>query len=102
MPACNKVVGQARLSPKVLELFDTVKDVAKGLNLPLKERFRSVVSDANFIAHQNIPVIDGLGPIGGKDHSQDEYMIKESLLQRTAFLACSFEKCWKIFETNRQ
>jgi len=74
------------------ELFDTIKDVAKSLNLPLKEKFRSGVSDANFIAHQNIPVIDGLGPIGGKDHSEDEYMIKESLLQRTALLACSIFK----------
>jgi len=84
------------------ELFDTVKDVAKTLNLPLKEEFRSGVSDANFIAQQNIPVIDGLGPIGGKDHSEDEYMIKESLLQRTALLACSIEKCWKGLDKNRQ
>ena len=75
------------------ELFANVKDVAKSLNLPLKEEFRPGVSDANFIAHQNIPVIDGLGPIGGKDHSDDEYMIKESLLQRTTLLACSIIKC---------
>ena len=84
------------------ELFYTVKYVANSLNLPLKEEFRSGVSDANFIAHQNIPVIDGLGPIGGKDHSEDEYMIKESLLQRTALLACSIEKCWKGLDKNRQ
>lgn len=75
------------------DLFDTVKDVAKSLNLPLKEEFRSGVSDANFISQQNIPVIDGLGPIGGKDHSEAEYMIKESLLQRTSLLACSIIKC---------
>ena len=84
------------------ELFAKVKDVAKSLNLPLKEEFRPGVSDANFIAHQNIPVIDGLGPIGGKDHSDDEYMIKESLLQRTVLLACSIIKCLKILDTNRQ
>ena len=80
------------------ELFNTVKNVAKSLNMTLKEEFRPGVSDANFIAHQNIPVVDGLGPIGGKDHSEDEYMIKESLFQRTALLACSIDKCWKIFE----
>jgi len=83
------------------KLFETIKDVATSLNLPLKEEFRPGVSDANFIAHQNIPVIDGLGPIGGKDHSDDEYMIKESLLQRTALLACSIIKCLKILDTNR-
>jgi glutamate carboxypeptidase len=83
------------------ELFNTVKDVAESLNLTIKEEYRPGVSDANFIAHQNISVIDGLGPIGGKDHSKDEYMIKESLLQRTALLACSVYKCWKSFGTNR-
>jgi len=84
------------------ELFDTVKDVAKSLNLPLKEEFRPGVSDANFIAHQNIPVIDGLGPIGGRDHSEDEYMIKDSLVQKAALIACSIDKCWKTYETDRQ
>jgi len=83
------------------ELFNKVKDVAKSLNLQLKEEFRPGVSDANFIAQLNIPVIDGLGPIGGKDHSEDEYMIKESLVQKTAHIACSINKCWKVFETNR-
>jgi glutamate carboxypeptidase len=81
------------------ELFNTVKNVAKSLNLALKEEFRPGVSDANFIAHQNIPVIDGLGPNGGKDHTENEYMIKESLFQRTALLACSIDKCWKTFQT---
>jgi len=79
------------------ELFNTVKNVAKSLNMALKEEFRPGVSDANFIAHQNIPVIDGLGPNGGKDHSDDEYMIKESLFQRTALVACSIDTCWKTF-----
>ncbi len=75
------------------KLLETVKKVATSLGLPLEEEFRQGVSDANFIANQNIPVLDGLGPIGGKDHSEDEYMIKESLLQRTALLACSIYQC---------
>jgi len=84
------------------ELFDTVKNVAKSFNMALEEEFRPGVSDANFIAHQNIPVIDGLGPNGGKDHSENEYMIKESLVQKTALIACSIEKCWKIFGTKNR
>lgn len=70
-------------------LFQTVKSVAKMLGLPIQEEFRSGVSDANIIAQHNIPVLDGLGPIGAKDHSKDEYMIKASLLQRSVLLACS-------------
>jgi glutamate carboxypeptidase len=71
------------------KLFQTVKTVAKRIGLSIKEEFRSGVSDANIIAEQDIPVLDGLGPIGAKDHSKDEYMIKASLLQRSILLACS-------------
>jgi len=71
------------------KLFQTVKTVAKRLDIPIREEFRSGVSDANIIAEQGIPVLDGLGPIGAKDHSKDEYMIKASLLQRSILLACS-------------
>ncbi|MBT8352851.1 MAG: M20/M25/M40 family metallo-hydrolase, partial [Deltaproteobacteria bacterium] len=75
------------------KLYHTVKDVAKTLKLSLKEEFRSGASDANFIALQNVPVLDGLGPIGGKDHSENEYQIKESLVQKTALVACSIDTC---------
>jgi hypothetical protein len=34
-------------------------------------------------------VIDGMGPIGGSDHSSDEYMLKSSLPQRILLLACT-------------
>jgi len=71
------------------KLFQTVKTVAKRLGHPIQEEFRSGVSDANIIAEQDIPVLDGLGPIGAKDHSKDEFMIKASLLQRSVLLACS-------------
>ena len=70
-------------------LYQTVRTVAKRLGIPIREEFRSGVSDANIVAEQGIPVLDGLGPIGAKDHSKDEYMIKASLLQRSILLACS-------------
>jgi glutamate carboxypeptidase len=71
------------------KLFQTVKTVAQRLGIPIREEFRSGVSDANIIAEKGIPVLDGLGPIGAKDHSKDEYMIKASLLQRSILLAAS-------------
>ena len=43
--------------------------------------------DANFIDQAGTPVIDGLGPIGAGDHSPREYMVKDSLPQRTLLLA---------------
>jgi glutamate carboxypeptidase len=79
------------------ELYHTVAQVADHLGYPVEEEFRFGGSDANFIADLNVPVIDGLGPIGGRDHSRDEYMIKQSLLQRAILLTCSIVECWKAY-----
>jgi glutamate carboxypeptidase len=78
-------------------LFDMVKSVAMELNMDIKDEFRFGVSDANLIADENTPVLDGLGPIGAEDHSENEYMIKESLIKRTILLACAIPACWKRF-----
>ena len=80
-------------------LFQTTADIANHMGYPVKEQYRFGVSDANFIADLKVPVIDGLGPIGGRDHSRDEYMIKQSLLKRTILLACSIIECWRNTES---
>jgi glutamate carboxypeptidase len=79
------------------KLFQTVNNVAERLGFSVKEEFRSGVSDANVIAAQKIPVLDGLGPSGANDHSSDEYMLKESLLQRSTLLASAIIECWKKY-----
>lgn len=86
-------------SPGNRRLFHTTAEIANNMGYPVKEQFRFGVSDANFIADLNVPVIDGLGPIGARDHSRDEYMIKESLLKRTILLACSIIECWRNTES---
>jgi len=79
-------------------LYDRVHRIADHLGIAIRPEFRSGVSDANFIARAGTPVLDGLGPIGARDHSPEEYMLKESLPQRTLLLAsilsdfCSSEK----------
>ncbi len=70
-------------------LYDRVHRIAGRLGIAIHPEFRSGVSDANFIADAGIPVLDGLGPIGARDHSPDEYMLKESLPQRTLLLAAT-------------
>jgi len=44
-------------------------------------------SDANTTAALGIPTIDGLGPVGGDDHSVDEWLDLESVVPRTTLLA---------------
>jgi glutamate carboxypeptidase len=45
------------------------------------------ISDANFVSGLGFPVLDGLGPIGGLDHSPNEYIELDSIAPRAALLA---------------
>ncbi|WP_025133444.1 M20 family metallopeptidase [Leucobacter sp. PH1c] len=45
------------------------------------------VSDANRIAARGVPTLDGLGPVGGGDHSETEWLDLASVPQRIALLA---------------
>jgi len=82
-------------SPENRKLYTRAETVAESLGILLKEEFRFGGSDANFIADLGIPVLDGLGPIGAMDHSDEEYMVKESLLQRSILFACTLLACWE-------
>jgi glutamate carboxypeptidase len=44
------------------------------------------VSDANFVAQSRVPVIDGLGPLGGGAHTKEEYVIARSLYDKSLAL----------------
>lgn len=44
-------------------------------------------SDANIVAPLHIPLLDGLGPVGGEYHSEREFIIAESLTQRAELLS---------------
>jgi glutamate carboxypeptidase len=76
-------------------LFQLIHNEAEKLGLPCVEELRSGVSDANTIAQIGIPVVDGMGPIGDCDHSDREYMIRESLPGRSRLAACSILGGWE-------
>ena len=79
-------------------LFAIVAQEAQRLGIPVVEQFRPGASDANFIAAEGTPVVDGLGPIGGHGHSDREYLARESLVQRSALLALSLIAAWRRYE----
>ncbi len=66
-----------------MELYEKIESLAHELGNPVRAELRQGVSDANFISQQGTPVIDGLGPMGEKDHSEDEYIQRASLWERT-------------------
>jgi glutamate carboxypeptidase len=79
-------------------LFAVIAGEARRLEIPIVEHFRAGASDANTIAEVGTPVIDGLGPIGEHDHSDREYVVRESLRQRSALLALSLIAAWRRYE----
>jgi len=60
---------------------------AHRLGFPLRDASTGGASDANTIAAVGTPVIDGLGPIGGDDHSPAEWLDVASIVPRTALVA---------------
>jgi glutamate carboxypeptidase len=82
-------------------LFGVVAGAARRLGLSIGEQFRAGASDASTIGAAGTPVLDGLGPVGGDDHSDREYVIRESLPVRSALLALSLVEAWQSYEAGR-
>ena len=61
--------------------------VATELGFELKDAATGGASDANTTAAMGLPTLDGLGPVGGDDHSVDEWLDLESVVPRTTLLA---------------
>ncbi|MFL5771264.1 MAG: M20 family metallopeptidase [Chloroflexota bacterium] len=68
-------------------LVDHAVAVASRLGFEGKDTSTGGASDANSTAGMGIPSLDGLGPIGGNDHSPAEYLDVASVVPRTTLLA---------------
>ena len=73
-------------TPSTAQLFQKVAQVAARNQIILSEESRWGASDANLLAAVGLPTIDGLGPVGEMDHSEDERIVKDSLFQRVELL----------------
>jgi glutamate carboxypeptidase len=68
-------------------LADRAIALAAGLGIELRDAATGGASDANTTAGMGVPTLDGLGPIGGLDHSPGEYLEVASIVPRTTLLA---------------
>lgn len=68
-------------------LLAVARQVGTALGLPIRGVSTGGASDGNAIAALGIPVLDGLGPVGGGAHGPDEYVELDSLPDRGALLA---------------
>ncbi|HEX7196103.1 MAG TPA: M20 family metallopeptidase [Candidatus Limnocylindria bacterium] len=66
--------------------------IAAQLGFELHDAATGGASDANTTAALGIPTIDGLGPVGGDDHSVDEWLDLSSVVPRTTLLAALIDR----------
>jgi glutamate carboxypeptidase len=74
-------------TPAVRLLADLARDSARELGFEINDVATGGASDANVLASLGVPVLDGIGPVGGLDHSPDEYIETDSLVPRAAMVA---------------
>ena len=64
------------------KLYQKYRQTAEALGMVCGEVASGGVSDANFLSHLGIPVLDGVGAVGDHSHTKKEYTIKQSILDR--------------------
>ena len=84
---CEDVSPPMTKTEAIMHLESLAIRAAKEIGFEVKGAKTGGASDAAFAAPVGIPVLDGLGPIGGLDHSPDEYIEKSSIVPRTTLLA---------------
>ena len=74
-------------TPAVATLAEAAIALGAELGHVFGESAAGGVSDGSWTASQGIPTLDGLGPVGGEDHTPWEYIETESLATRCGVVA---------------
>ncbi|HGN0620785.1 TPA: M20 family metallopeptidase [Proteus mirabilis] len=74
-------------TPESANLIEIIKQQADLIGLAIDDISTGGGSDASFTAGVGTPSVDGLGPIGGYQHSDKEYLDLPSLTERTVLFA---------------
>lgn len=75
------------LHPGSEKTYRIMQETAKSIGQNLLSEHRRGTSDANFFGSAGIPTLDGIGPVGEKDHTPKEFLKVSTLKERTALLA---------------
>jgi glutamate carboxypeptidase len=79
-PPMERSAASARLA-------SLARTIAAEIGFSLQDTATGGASDANTTAELGVPTLDGLGPIGGDDHSADEWLDLGSVVPRITMLA---------------
>lgn len=75
------------IDDRAMSLFKLVRQCGAELGLPIEWRDTGGVCDGNNIAACGVAVVDTMGVRGGAIHSEEEYLIVESLAERAQLSA---------------
>ncbi|WP_448321674.1 M20/M25/M40 family metallo-hydrolase [Streptomyces sp. CO7] len=93
VPGVTVTVEQLDLCPPMEDttasrrMLDHARRAAAAAGFALGAAATGGVGDANLVAGAGVPVLDGLGPVGGADHTPQEWLDLTSVPQRVAMLA---------------
>jgi glutamate carboxypeptidase len=73
-------------TPATRELLTTARGLGAGLGIDVGATATGGVGDANIVAGVGTPVLDGLGPVGGADHTPGEWLDLATAHSRIALL----------------
>lgn len=73
-------------SVESLKMAYIAQDIAGALGFDVNHVLTGGSSDGSHTTGYGVPTLDGLGPIGGLDHSPNEYLLLSSVAPRTALL----------------
>lgn len=88
--------GPKPFEDKEKQLFNQLKETASELDMYLDWRPSGGVCDGNILAAEGLPTIDTLGVIGGALHTEDEYILLDSLVERARLTAAFLLKIAEV------
>ena len=71
---------------KTLNFYEKVEKAARAVEVRVKKAENSVVTCLSNIG-ENVPALDGFGPVTGGYGSTNEYVVRDSLIDRSVLLA---------------
>jgi D-alanine-D-alanine ligase len=93
------VSGQIRRPPLAVNparnaFLAEVADVGRRIHVAVTAKHRWHSADICFVPEQ-VPAIDGMGPVGGGERTPEEFITRSSLVERAALLAMVMHRCAK-------
>ncbi len=64
-----------------------VEGIGNEIGIDLDRSIGGGAADCNFVAPLGVPVVDSIAPVGGNLHTEDEYLMVDTIPQRVALLA---------------